>query len=139
MEDFFLLYSVRYRDDVMTTLKFNWCLKILMSGWYRKLTSPCVSFTIYQQCHGDIEGDFTSTSLQYQNVHWECTNQQISINFRKIVDSIVYVFLKILGWSSDETNICDFAGYCRMVYSRALAFIHDFSALSASTWYARND
>ena len=72
LEDFFLLDSVRYRDDVMTTLKFDWSnLKILMSGWYRKLTSSCVSFTTYQQCHSDIEGDVTPISLQYQNVHWE--------------------------------------------------------------------
>ena len=40
-----------------------------MSDGYRKLTSSCVSFTIYQQCHGDIEGNVTP--LQYQNVHWE--------------------------------------------------------------------
>ena len=71
LEDFFLLDSVRYRDDVMTTLKFDWSnLKILVSGWYRKLTSSCVSFTIYQQCHTDIDGDVTPISLQYQNVHW---------------------------------------------------------------------
>ena len=46
-------------------------LKILMSGWYRKLTSSCVSFTIYQHCNGNIKGNFTPTSLQYQNVHWD--------------------------------------------------------------------
>ena len=73
LEDFFLLDSVRYRDDVMTTLKV-WLsnIKILMSDWYckLKLTSSCVSFTIYQQFHGDIECDVTPTSLQYQNVHW---------------------------------------------------------------------
>ena len=74
LEDFFLLdffLSVRYRDDVMTTLKFDWSnLKILMSGWYRKLTSSCVSFTIYQQCHTDTEADVTPISLQHQNFHW---------------------------------------------------------------------
>ena len=71
LEDFFLLDSVRYCDDVMVTLKFDWYnLKILMSGWYRKLTSSCVSFTTYQQCHSDIEGYVTPISLQYQNVHW---------------------------------------------------------------------
>ena len=70
-EDFFLLDSVRYRDDVMTTLKSDWFnLKTLMSDWYRKLTLSCVSFTIYQQSHSDIEGDVTPVSLQYQNVHW---------------------------------------------------------------------
>ena len=74
LEDFFLLDSVRYRDDVMTTLKIDWSnLKILMSGWYRKLSSSCVSFTIHQQCHTDIVGDATPVplpiSLQYQNVH----------------------------------------------------------------------
>ena len=69
LEDFFLRNSVRYRGDVMTKLKFHWSnLKILMSGWYRKLTSLCVSFTIYQQCHADIEDDVTPLSLQYQNV-----------------------------------------------------------------------
>ena len=81
--DFFLLDSVHYRDDVMTTLKFDWSnIKILMSGWYRKLTSSCVSFTIYQQCHTDIEGDVTPISLQYQNVHWAvfiCDNFFLSI------------------------------------------------------------
>ena len=71
LEDFFLLDSVRYHGDVMTMLKSDWSnLKIPMSGWYRKLASPCVSFTIYQQCHNDIEGDVTRTSLQYHNVHW---------------------------------------------------------------------
>ena len=71
LEDFFLLDSVRYRDDVMMTLKFDWFnLKILMSGWYRKLTLSCVSFTTYQQCHCDNEGDVTPISLQYQNVYW---------------------------------------------------------------------
>ena len=30
-----------------------------------QLTSSCVSFTIYQQCHGDIVGDVTPISLQY--------------------------------------------------------------------------
>ena len=69
LEDFFLLDSVRYHEDVMTKLKFHWSsLKILISGWYRKLTSLCVSFTIYQQCHADIEDDVTPLSLQYQNV-----------------------------------------------------------------------
>ena len=55
------------------------------------------------------------------------------VNFQKNVDSIVYVFLKIFGWSSDETNTCDFTGFCRMVYSKAMAFMYDLSALSAST------
>ena len=72
LEDSFLLDSVCYRDDVMTALKFDWSnLKIFMSGWHRKLTSSCVSFTIYQQCHTDIEGDVTPLSLQYQNIHWD--------------------------------------------------------------------
>ena len=82
LEDFFLLdffLSVRYRNDVMTTLKFDWSnLKILMPGWYQKLTSSCVSFTMYQQCHTDIEGDVTSLSLQYHNVHWEFIFQVIT-------------------------------------------------------------
>ena len=52
LEDFVLLDSVRYRDNVMTILMSDWSnLKILMSGWYRRLTSSCVSFTIYKQCH----------------------------------------------------------------------------------------
>ena len=42
-----------------------------MSHWYRKLTSSCVSFTMYQQCQGNIEGNLTPISLQYQNVHWD--------------------------------------------------------------------
>ena len=71
LDDIFQLDSVRYRDEFMTALKFDWSnLKILMSGWYRRLTSSCVPFTIYQQCHSDIESDVTPISLQYQNVHW---------------------------------------------------------------------
>ena len=43
LEDFFLLDSVRYHDDVMTILKSDWFnLKILMSVRHRKLASPCV-------------------------------------------------------------------------------------------------
>ena len=41
-----------------------------MLGWYRKLTLSCVSFTIYKQCHLDIEVDVTPATLQYQNVQW---------------------------------------------------------------------
>ena len=78
LEDFFLLdffLRVRYHDDIMTALKFDWSnLKTLMSGWYRKSTSSCVSFTIYQQCHTNIEGDVTPISLLYQNVHWVILN-----------------------------------------------------------------
>ena len=87
LEDFFLLDSVNYRNDVMITLKFEWFnLKILMWGWYRKLTSSCVSFTTYQQCHSDIEGDVTPTSLQYQNVHW-------IKNYALYTELIYYVYL----------------------------------------------
>ena len=83
--DFFLLDSVRYRDDVMVTLKFDWSnLKISMSGWHRKLTSSCVLFTTYQQCHSDIEGDVTPISLKYQNIHWVPFFIQIWI-LRKLV------------------------------------------------------
>ena len=64
--------SAGYHDDVMAILKSHWSnIKILMSVWYLKLTLSCVSFTIYQLCHGDIEGDATPTLLQYQNVHWD--------------------------------------------------------------------
>ena len=74
----FLLDSVCYHGDVMTILNFNWFnLKILMSGRYRKLTSSCVSFTIYQQCHGNIEGDATPISLQYQNIQWESVLKRV--------------------------------------------------------------
>ena len=77
LEDFFLLDSVRYRDYVMMTLKFDWFnLKILMSGWYRKLTSSCVSFATYQEGHSNIVGA-TPVSLQYQNVQW--ANQHSSV------------------------------------------------------------
>ena len=44
-------------------------LKILMSVSYRELTSSCVSYTMCQKCHGDIEDDLILISLQYQNVH----------------------------------------------------------------------
>ena len=71
LKDFFLLDSVHYHYDVITSLKSDWFnLKILMSGWNLKLTSSCVSFTIYQQCHRDIASDVTPTSLQCHNVHW---------------------------------------------------------------------
>ena len=74
----FLLDSVCYHGDVMTMLNFNWFnLKILMSGRYRKLTSSCVSFTIYQQCHGNIENDATPISLQYQNIQWESVLKRV--------------------------------------------------------------
>ena len=80
LQDLFLLDSVRYRYDIMVTLKFDWSnLKILMSGWYRKLTSSCVSFTIYQQCYTDIEGEVTPISLQYQSI----INININIYFSK--------------------------------------------------------
>ena len=71
LEDFILLDRVRYRDDVMMKLEYDWSkLKKLMSGWHRKLTSSCVSFTTYQECHSDLEGDVTPILLQYQKVHW---------------------------------------------------------------------
>ena len=38
------------------------------------MTSSCVSLTIYQQCHTDIDGDVAPIFLQYQNVHWEKVN-----------------------------------------------------------------
>ena len=71
-----MLDSVRYRDDIMATLKV----------WLVQYRDPDVrlisqtdivmcSFTIYQQCHDDIEGDVTPTSLQYQNVHWDVTRK----------------------------------------------------------------
>ena len=59
-------------DFMMKKLKSDWFnLKILMSVWYRKMTLPCVSFTICQQCHEDIEGDITPISLKYRNIHWQ--------------------------------------------------------------------
>ena len=62
LNNFVLLNSVRYHDDVMKISKSDWSnLKILMLGRYCKLTSSCVSFTISQQCHGDIEFDVTLT------------------------------------------------------------------------------
>ena len=86
---FFLLDSVRYRDNVMTTLKFYWStLKILMSGWYRKLKWSSVLFTIWQQCHTDIGSDVTPISLQYQNVHWDtCRNLRIDVLARALFSS----------------------------------------------------
>ena len=71
LEDFFLLNSILYRDDVIITLKFHWSdVKILMSVWYRKPTWSPVLFTIYQLRLIDIEGDLTRVSLQYQNSPW---------------------------------------------------------------------
>ena len=95
LEDSFL--SLRYRDDVMTTLNFDWSnLKILMSDWHRKLTSSCVSFTIYYQCHTDIEGDVTPISLQYQNVHWvyyRRSNKRFKADLR-LANSLENVFFQ---------------------------------------------
>ena len=59
--------SRRCQDDIKSltgSISRSW------SGWNRKLTSSCVSLTIYQQCHGDIVGDVSPTSLHYQNVHY---------------------------------------------------------------------
>ena len=92
---FFLLDSVRYRDDVMTILKSDWSnLRILfdivmmISSWYRNVTSSCVSFTIYQQCPSDLEGDVTPTLLQYRNVHWAVSVAPFALNLtiRSLVD-----------------------------------------------------
>ena len=69
LEYFVLLDSVRYHDDVMAVLKSDYYnLKALILGYYCQLTSSCVPFTIYRQCHGNIKGDVTPTVLQYQNV-----------------------------------------------------------------------
>ena len=101
LEDFFLLDSVRYHNDVMTTLKFDWSnLKILMSGWYRKLTSSCVSFTIYQQCHTNVEGDVTPISLQYQNVYWDWRKHD------KNNSQISELLLFGLSSNNDASNTC---------------------------------
>ena len=60
LEDFFL--SVRYRDDDMTTLKFDWYnLKILMSGWYRKLTN------VYRKYISNVIPISRVMSLQYRH------------------------------------------------------------------------
>ena len=68
LKDFSLLDSVPYRADVMTILKSDWSnLKILISRRYRKLTSLCVSFTIYQQYHDNIQGDVPSRDLPAQS------------------------------------------------------------------------
>ena len=111
LEDFFLLDSVRYRDDVMTTLKLDWSnLKILMSGWYCKLTSSCVSFTIYHQCHSNIEGIVTPISLQYQNVHWDATYPMTS-NFQTYLKKMLKRFysasisIKPLEWTRYQQNL----------------------------------
>ena len=109
LEDLFLLdffLSDRYHDDVMTTLKFYWSnLKILMSGWYQKLTSSCVSFTIYQQCHTGIEGDVTPISLKYQNVHWVK-----KVHLKKCLDLAEYSFNKSLNSGSAQVQILLAAG-----------------------------
>ena len=63
LEDFFLLDSVRYRDDVMGVLKSDWSsLKILISGWYRKYwhrnvfiySISAMSWQYLERCHFDI-------------------------------------------------------------------------------------
>ena len=95
LEDFFLLNSVCYHDDVMTTLKCDWSnLEILISGWYCKLTLSCFSFTIYQQCHTDIKGDDTPVSLQYQNVHWVDKSLPVTKlwRFQKLRQSSLVIF-----------------------------------------------
>ena len=61
LEDFFLLDSVRYHDDVMTTLKSDLSnLKILMSVWYRNWQCMCyiymsaMSWRYRGWCHSNI-------------------------------------------------------------------------------------
>ena len=88
LEDFFLLDSVRYRDDVITTLKFDWSdLKILMLGWYRKLTSSCV----YLQYISNVIAISTVMSFQYRyNIRDKKSNHTIStikLNFVKNTSS----------------------------------------------------
>ena len=82
LEDFLLLGSVRYHDAVMAALK--WCQvdiidNLMMSGWDR------VSFTIYQQCHGDVEGDITPALLQYQNIQWGKSYSGFPVNAEKFL------------------------------------------------------
>ena len=71
LDDFFLLDRARYRYDVMTTLKL-WLVQYEYPDvrLISQIDSPCVSFTIYQQCRDNIDGDVTPTLLQYQNVYW---------------------------------------------------------------------
>ena len=80
LEDFFLLDSVRYCDNVMTTLKV-WLVQYWDSDVRLISQVDTSSFTIYQQCHGDIESDVTPTLLQYQNVHW--VRSMLQVYFKK--------------------------------------------------------
>ena len=62
LEDFFLLDSLRYHD-VMKILKSDWSnLKILRSGWYSKVTSSCVSFTMSWWYRGRYHSDIVTIS-----------------------------------------------------------------------------
>ena len=101
LEDFFLLDSARCRDDVRTKLKSDWFnLKILMSGWYRKLTSSCVLFTTYQQCHSVISRVMSlQILLQYQNVHWE------TIKPARLKRAVLKKFLNIPLPSKRQWNV----------------------------------
>ena len=126
LEDSFLLdffLSVRYRDDVRTTLKFDWSyLKILMSGWYRKLISSCVSFARYQQCHTDIKGDVTPILLQYQNVH--CVRVKAKPN--KIV-----VRQRFIEFYSQARNRCC---YCNFSFIKLLLYIKHGQTKGLQVW-----
>ena len=101
LEDFFC-----YIASVTTTLsrrhqKCDWSnLKILMSGWYRKLTSSCVLFPTYQQCHSVISRVMSlQILLQYQNVHWE------TIKPARLKRAVLEKFLKILLPSKRQWNV----------------------------------
>ena len=84
LEDFFLLDSVRYRDDV------HWSnLKILMLGWYRKLTSSCV----YLEYISNVIAISRVMSFQYRyNTRDKKNNHTINtikLNFVKSTSSML--------------------------------------------------
>ena len=72
LDDFFLLKSTRYHDDVKTTLKV-WLVQFQDPDVRLISQIDIVMCFIYNilQCHGNIDGDVSPASLQYQNLNWE--------------------------------------------------------------------
>ena len=68
------------------------------------MTSLCVSFTIYQHCHGHIEGDVTPTSLRYQNVHWAGTGHIKATTTPKVhqLDTAIQTEVILKNWPQEE-------------------------------------
>ena len=111
LEDFFLLDSVHYCDDAMTRLKV-WLVQYRYPNVW--LTSPCVSFTIYQQCHGDVEGDVTPKLLENQNVHWD-TYYNYIYSYLHSLHFFIYTYLLILVYTYLSILVLSLCYYMNLI------------------------